>query len=483
MTLKAGYLPGVSDEDIEWKTLGYKRDGQALEVRVPLLSDEQMKHLSAHVKEKSRSYLKSLRVSEITAIIDTAVTRLLDRNNIYRQQAEEYLPLITGYDAEMIRLGLTGYLKTFRQPELRRFIAEDFVNPKILDEFQPLPKGGYGRAYGPDLLAHIWAGNVPGLPLWSLISGLLVKAGNIGKVASAEPLMASWFAQFIAEIDPKLGECLAVVWWKGGDVEQEQALLNQADLVVAYGNNETLQQIRDRTPITTRCLTYSHKVSFGMISKTALDMGKAWEVAHQAAFDIVRYDQQGCYSPHVFFVERGGAVTPQEFSQYVANELNCFEEKYPRRTLTIEEAGGVAAWRQSEEMKAFADENNSLISNDGGTWSVAYSEAVEDLAPSGLNRTAKVIAVDQLDDVAALIAPYKAFLQTVGIASPPAELHRLAELLGAVGVTRISALERMTTPEAGWHHDGRFNLLDLVTMTEVERSAEIASEAFSNYVD
>ncbi len=483
MTLKAGYLPGVSDDDIEWQTLSYNRDGQAIDVRVPLLSDEQMKHLSAHIKEKSRHYLKSLPVSDITAIIDTAITRLLDRNNAYRQQAEEYLPLITGYDAEMIRLGLTGYLKTFRQPELRRFIAEDFANPKLLDEFQPLPKGGYGRAYGPDLLAHIWAGNVPGLPLWSLISGLLVKAGNIGKVASAEPLMASWFTQLIAEIDPELGECLAVVWWKGGDVEQEQALLNQADLVVAYGNNETLQQIRDRTPITTRCLTYSHKVSFGMISKTALDMGKAWEVAHQAAFDIVRYDQQGCYSPHVFFVERGGAVTPQEFSQYVANELDCFEEKYPRRTLTIEEAGGVAAWRQSEEMKAFADESNSLISNDGGTWSIAYSAAVEDLVPSGLNRTAKVIAVDQLDDVAARIAPYKAFLQTVGVAAPPAELHRLAGLLGAVGVTRISALEHMTTPEAGWHHDGRFNLLDLVTMTEVERSAEIASEAFPNYVD
>ena len=118
-----------------------------------------------------------------------------------------------------------------------------------------------------------------------------------------------------------------------------------------------------------------------------------------------------------------------------------------------------------------------------GAWSVAYSETEEDLTPSGLNRTAKVISVKQLDDVPARIAPYKAFLQTVGIAAAPEELQRLAGMLGAVGVTRISALEHMTAPEAGWHHDGRFNLLDLVTMTEVERSAETAAEAFSDYVD
>ena len=41
----------------------------------------------------------------------------------------------------------------------------------------------------------------------------------------------------------------------------------------------------------------------------------------------------------------------------------------------------------------------------------------------------------------------------------------------------------MTAPEAGWHHDGRFNLLDLVSMIEIERSAETAAEAFAPYTD
>ena len=52
--------------------------------------------------------------------------------------------------------------------------------------------GGTEVGGGPELLLHVWAGNVPALSLWSLICGLLVKAGSIGKLASAEPLTAGW---------------------------------------------------------------------------------------------------------------------------------------------------------------------------------------------------------------------------------------------------------------------------------------------------
>ncbi|MDA0652868.1 MAG: acyl-CoA reductase [Proteobacteria bacterium] len=479
----AGYLPGLSADEVDWQVLNFDRGNEHVEIAVPVLSETQLGELAARVKQASRAHLKSLTVSQITDIIDKAIARLLDRNDPYRQKAERLLPLITGYDAEMVRLGLTHYLKTFRRAELQKFLAEDFTNPGILDDFQPVPKGGFAKASGPDLLVHIWAGNVPGLPLWSLISGLLVKAGTIGKVPSAEPLFAGWFAELLVEIEPKLADCLAVVWWKGGDEARESALLKQADVVLAYGGNDSLAAIRARTPITTRCLTYGHKVSFGMVSRAALDTGKAWSVAHQAAYDVIRYDQQGCYSPHVFFVERGGKVSPREFSKYVANELACFEQKFPRRALPIEEAGGVAAWRHAEETKSSSQGGRDIMGDAASAWGVVYVEEAEDLAPSGLNRTIKIVAIDDLADTAPRIAPFKAFLQTVGIAAAPEELFRLAASLSDVGVTRICALGHMTAPEAGWHHDGRFNLLDLVTLTEIERSAENAADDFAPYVD
>ncbi len=479
----AGHLPGLSTEKVAWHTLTFGEGSEALDVAVPTLDDAQISVLAAHVRQARSSYLKSLPTAQIIATIDRAIGRLLDRNDPWRRKMEALLPRITGYDAEMVRLGLTGYLKTFRAPELNRFIAEDFANPQLLDGFQPTVKGGVAKAVGPELMVHIWAGNVPGLPLWSLISGLLVKAGSIGKVASAEPLFAGWFAKVLGEIDPRLADCLGIVWWKGGDEAPERAVLRQADLVLAYGGTGSLEQIRNRAPATTRFLGFGHKVSFGMIAREALDPSKVWATAHRAAFDMVRYDQQGCYSPQAFFVERGGRVSPSEFSRYLAHELAAFERKFPRRRLSFEEAGRVAAWRNAEEAKALMSSDRQILTDAECAWSVVYVEAPEGLAPSGLNRTVLVVAVDTLEEAVPRVAPLRAFLQTVGIAAPPEAVYRIGALLGDAGATRICALGEMSAPEAGWHHDGRFNLLDLVTMVEIDRSAEIAAEALAPYAD
>ncbi|PZO01832.1 MAG: acyl-CoA reductase [Hyphomicrobiales bacterium] len=457
--------------------------GESVQVSVPVLSEAQALALAARVRENARSYLKTLSVAQIVVTIDKAVARLLDRDDPLRQKLEAILPIVTGYDRETVRLGLSGYLRTFRAPQLQRFLTEDFANPGMLDAFQPAIKGGFTRAYGPELLLHIWAGNVPGLPLWSMISGLLVKAGTIGKVASGEPLLAGWFAQILAEIDPKLGECLAIVWWKGGDEASERIWLGEADTIVAYGGNDALAAIRNRVPITARFLPHGHKIGFGLVSGAVLDTRNAGPLARLVAHDVMRYEQQGCYSPQMLFVERGGKVSPREFAALVSGELASFARTHPRRALSVAEAAGVAAWRSAEEMRAFDETGRAVLGDAGDPWSVVCVEAAEGLAPSGLNRTLKIVAVDSLDAVVPLVASHRAFLQSVAVAAAPEELFRVAALLGEAGVTRICACGRMTAPEAGWHNDGRFNLLDLVTITEIEQSAELAAEGFAPYVD
>ena len=415
----AGYLPGLKAQELKWQTLRFPGRTQTLDVMVPLLEPAQLVTLAGRVRQSGQDTLKTMSVSQIIALVDRAIARLLDAGDPYRQELEQLLPLVTGYDAEMVRLGLTGYLKTFRAPQLQRFVAEDFWNAKILDEFQPRPKGGFAKAFGPELMAHVWAGNVPGLPLWSLISGLLVKAGNIGKVSSAEPLMASIFARLLVEVEPRLADALAVVWWKGGDEALERALFAQADLVAAYGGNDALAQIRNRVPVTTRFLPYGHKISFGMIGRAALDARKALTVARLAAYDVCRYDQQGCYSPQLFYVERGGRVSPKEFAQYLASELAAFEHKHPRRVLPLEDAASVAGWRHTQELRSFAQAGAIVMGEPGAAWSVAFDDVAQPLAPCALNRSIQVTAVDHLTDVLPLIAAQRAFLQTVCVAAAP----------------------------------------------------------------
>ncbi len=480
----AGYLPGLARADVQWHTLAFASASGRVEVEVPVLDAQQMTALARRVKAASRLHLKTMTVSQIVDVIDRAVARLLDPADRYRQQADRLLPLITGYDAEMVRLGLTAFLKTFRAPQLQRFVAEDFANPKLLDEFQPRPKGGAARAYGPELLFHSWAGNVPALPLWSLVCGLLVKAGSIGKLPSAEPLFASLFARLLAEVHPPLADCLAVVWWKGGDAQQSAAVYAEADTVLAYGGNAALDDIRRQLPVTTRFLPYGHKLGFGVIGVAALDTLRGPATARLAAHDVMRYDQQGCYSPHVFYVERGGKVSPREFAQHLASELANLQHRFPRRALALEEAAAVAGWRQAGELQSLSASGGSeLIGVDGAHWGVAYADQPRTLAPTALNRCIQVVAVDRLDDVVEQVEAHRPFLQTAGLAVAPADLFRLSELLGAAGVTRIAAIGSMTAPEAGWHHDGRFNLLDLVRIVEIEQSAELAADRIAPYAE
>ena len=269
---RAGHLPGLDPASLRWQVLPFEAHGARADIEVPVLDQAQMTQLARHVRRAAREVLQPLPVDALIGIIDRAVARLLDPADPARRELDALLPVVSGFDAEMVRLGLNAYLQTFRAPQLQRFVAQDFSNPKVLDGFQPALKGGAVRAFGPQLLVHGWAGNVPGLPLWSLACGLLVKAGNIGKLPSAEPVFASVVARVLGEVHPPLADALAIVWWKGGESPLAGALYREADTVLAYGGNAALREVREQVPATTRFLGYGHKLGVALVGRAALDM-------------------------------------------------------------------------------------------------------------------------------------------------------------------------------------------------------------------
>lgn len=476
---RAGHLPGLAAGEVDWRVLPFQAHGRRLEVEVPLLTRDQMRALAGRVREAARVRLQPMRVDAIVDIVAGAVARLLDADDPARRELDALLPLVTGDDPELLRLGLTAFLHTFRAPQLHRFLAQDFANPKVLDGFQPALKGGAMRAFGPAVLAHVWAGNVPGLPLWSLVCGLLVKAGNVGKLPSAEPVTASVFARVLCEVHPPLADCFAIAWWPGGQAGPAAALYREAETVLAYGGNAALREVREQVPVTTRFLGHGHKLGVALVGRAALDMQRGPATARLAAHDVVRFEQQGCYSPHVLYVERGGATSPRAFAQHLAAELANLAHRHPRRLLALDDAGAVGTWRQAAEWRVLAGQGGELLGDPESPWAVAYADAPQPLAPSSGYRSIAVCAVDALDDVLAHLAPQAPFLQTAGLATTPTELYRLAGALGRIGVTRVAAIGSMTLPEAGWHHDGRFNLADLVRIVEIEQAAEAAADRCS----
>jgi hypothetical protein len=481
MVLDAWWLPGLDPADVsEWRTLSFGDEPQ-VELRLPLLGPDQLAATMERVATARDAYLAELPIAEVVSRIDRAISRWLDPFSRWRRLAERALPAITGYSEPMVRKGLPGYLATFRQENLWRLLEAELGDPRYLDEFRPRGRlGGCCRAFGPRLTTHVFAGNVPGLPAQSLVCALLAKSACLGKAASEEPLFPALFAASIAEVDPQLGACLAILWWPGGDEALEQVAFGRADAVIAYGSEAAISSVRARVPPGTRLVTYGHKLSFGVVGREALGREQLLDTAARAAYDLAKYDQQGCLSPHLFYVERGGEASSREFAAALAGALAQAERGMPRGRLTLEETTAIRELRAAAEFQALVGGETDLhTSADGTAWTVIH-DADPAFSASCLNRAIRVKPVDDVAEVPALIAPVQRYLQTAGVALPDERLLALAEQLGRLGLDRVCPLGQMPDPSPGWHHDGRYNVLDLLRWTDVETATSAGRWEFEH---
>ncbi len=472
------FLPQLSQTELDeltWETRPF--GGVAL--RMPVVTPTLIDLVCQRLLQAQAEYLAQRPVMDIVDVLGRVIAQWSDPDYHWRRQAEELLPAITGYVPEMIRRGLKDYLKTFRRDRLLRFLSQDFENPLVLDGFQPNRAGGRSRAYGPKLTTQIFAGNIPGLPVWNLICGLLVKSATLGKSASGEPLFAVLFAHSLAEEDPHLADCLVILHWPGGHEEIEQAAFTHSEAVTATGGRATIESVAGRLPVGMPFVPYGHKMSFGVIGREALALNRYTETARRAAHDVSQYDQQGCLSPHCLFIERGGAVDPRTFAAALAAEMGRFERSKPRARLTLEESAVIERIRSSYEFRAYDNETVELFTSNTGTgWTVIYEEEPERFEPSPLNRLLRVHPVDGMDDVERLTAPLRGYLQTAGVACSPDRLDDWSQVLGRGGVDRICAIGQMPEPAAGWHHDGTGSLTALIRWVDIEGAAEAALEHY-----
>lgn len=468
-TLDAFHLPGLEEADVErWES---RSVGPGLALRFPLLHADGLRRLLARMRAARVRTLEHLPVERIVRAIDQAAARLADPADPLRHAADASLPLVTGLSAPMTRHVLDRALLDWREPALRALLADELGDPAVLDEFRPRPgspaAARYVRAFGPALAFHIFAGNVPGVAVTSIVRSLLVKAATLGKTASDEPVLAPLFARALAAVSPHLGDVLAVTYWPGGLEHVEAVALREADTVVAYGGGAAEEAIRRRVPAGTPFLAHGPRYSFGLVGREALSPARAAALAEDVARAVALFDQQGCVSPHMVYVEQGGELSPRAFAALVAAALSRLEAELPRGPLRPEEAAAIHAARGAVEFRAIAGGDVELHTSAGTEWTVAF-DADPAFTASCLNRFLWVKPLLELSDAAELARPFRAFLQTVAIAGAGARLPDLAAALGHAGATRITTFEAMPWPPPSWHHDGRGPLVELLRWVDLE---------------
>jgi hypothetical protein len=417
-------------------------------------------------------YLEGRSTESIVRLLDGLAAEWLSPDFPFRRKLMESGPEITGFSSPVLFAGLDHFFKVLTVDNLESLLRQDLGHPQRLDHFFNDERGLEGKraalARGPQLMAHIAPGNLPVPVLMQMVLSLLVRSAQLVKCASASAFVPRMFAHSLYDADRKLGSCIEVADWKGGLDALDAALFAECDCVVATGSDETLAAISKKIPPTARFVSYGTRVSFGYVAREALGRD-AQSVVKRAAADVVAWNQCGCLSPHVFYVEEGGAVNGETFADMLAAELQALEETHPRGLLSAAEAAGIARRRSFYEVRvAHSPETKMWASKESTAWTVIL-ESDPKFQISCLNRFIYVKAVTSVEQALQGADSLREKISTVGLAAGADNAAELALKFARLGAKRICPLGEMQRPPLGWRHDGRPALGDLVTWCDWEK--------------
>ncbi len=424
------------------------------------------------LKRNRGRYLAHRSTESLVKMLSGVAEGWLQPESPFRQLALEIGPAQTGFSRATLAKGLDNFFKQLTRENLHALLVQELGDVQRLDAMtttsteQKLSRAA--MVTGPDFLVNIAPSNVPNPAMMSIVLGLLVRSAPFVKCARGASFLPRLFAHSIYDAEPKLGACLEIAEWRGGHTALEQVLFDAADCVTATGSDETLAAIRAKLHVKTRFLGYGHRVSFGYVAGEALSGFGAKKIVASAADDVVAWNQLGCLSPHVIYVEHGGGLPAEQFAEMLAEELAKREEAEPRGELPGEHAAAIASRRAVYEVRAAHSPDTRMWRSENSTaWTVVF-EADARFQLSCLNRFIYVKAVTDLTQALQSADDVRGKVSTVGLAAPEDKARESATRLARWGVTRVCPLGQMQNPPLAWRHDGRPALGDLVTWTDLE---------------
>jgi hypothetical protein len=437
---------------------------------------------ACHTLKRNRAQFLVPRSTGSMVLLLTRVAKdWLDPESPFRKLALEQGPEQTGFSPATLASGLDAFFAELTRENFEALLEQDLGDARRLDEMTPSGKArAEAVATAPELIVHIASGNLPNPTLMSMMLGLLARSAQFVKCSGGTSFLPRLFAHSIYEVEPKLGACLEIADWSGSptsapvrlanEVSDEllKAAFKEADCVTVTGGDETVAKFRRQAPAKARFLGYGHRVSFGYVASGALAGTNARKVVEGAAADVVAWDQLGCLSPHVIYVESGGGFPPARFAELLAQELQRREQEQPRGELAVEVAAGIASRRSFYEIRAAHSDDTRMWKSENSTaWTVVF-ETDPRFQLSCLHRFVYVKSVKDLEEALRNADGVRASVSTVGLAAPENQEQALATELARWGVARVCPLGRMQRPPLTWRHDGRPALGDLVRWTDWE---------------
>jgi hypothetical protein len=427
---------------------------------------EQIREAVSRTREARERVRQHRSTDAVIAALAQTAKNWLGPNSPWRNRAVEQAPAPTGFSEAMVREAVDLIFGAITYESLGELLDRELGNRRVLDEFC-LRGHVQSRATAPRLITHFLAGNVPVPGIVSICCGLLLRSANLVKVSSRDPVFPTLFVESLREVDAELADCVATLEWARGELALTQTALEDAEGVIVYGDDHTISALRQLAPPAAKFLGYGHKISFAVIAKEAMTVENVPQLAQAAAFDVSVYDQQGCLSPHVFYVEERGQLGPRKFAAALADAMAAYQARVPRGQLSVEEAAQITKFRSGYEFRAASDKRVGVWGSPAGNdWCVIYDDSPA-FIPSCLNRIVFVKPTDGYKRVLDAIQKFVSSVSSVGVAPMNERALAFAGDLAQMGVHRVCPIGQMQRPPLSWHHDGRPNLADLVSWTDL----------------
>lgn len=317
----------------------------------------------------------------------------------------------------------------------------------------PLSSGTV-RKYAPlGVLFHVAAGNVDGLPAYSVAEGLLSGNINVLKLPSGDTgLSVKLLSDLIAE-EPSLAEYIYVFDVPSTEFETLKRLAKLADGVVVWGGDMAQRAARDMCDVTTKIIPWGHKLSFAYATKDATDVQLS-----QLAEHICATEQVLCSSCQGIFYDTESQSDLQQFARRFFEIFKVVNDKFGKTDMAMRGRNSVQLMNDRLENKypmILSDEGVSVVVKDDRKLELSYTF-----------RNVWIKALPQETIVKAL-KKQKGYLQTCGLLCADSDKEQLADKLIAAGVVRVTGgdLSRTFFGEA---HDGTYPLREYMRIVEID---------------
>jgi hypothetical protein len=433
MVYPAYALPHIQETNLEFRTVEFANKYGKATFKIPKTGRKLFEDVVDKL-DAGRTYLAQKSPHEIADAVRETARLWLDSNFQYRKMAEELLPIVTGFSPQMVHTFLDGIMGNLSKevdhmllPEKRSAVERVFC---VLEEIP-----------GPEILA--------------ITKSLYNRSAIFCKSPSSEPLFAALYAKSFVDVNKEIADCIAVIPWEGGKPELQDlenfvyGERSEEDAVVLFGNSDVAESIKQRTNPAAKFTQFTRGISFGVIGREMLEGKKVGNIVHEAALAVCMYDQRACFSPQLFYVERGGEISPNKFSEMLAEKMQELEAILPRGDLSFDSSATLTELMSTYELQdLLGTANMHGITNSGEqTGAVIYQEDNR-FETSCLYRVIKTKPVNDVLEIPRLIksSPSLEYLHTVGVASSEGGKRSLEKDLRKLGVSRVTSISQMYQP-------------------------------------